>query len=213
MAASLLSVQTGRVALLGAEQVPSAFVKRSREREVAVGFLHLEGDEQADLSVHGGVDKAIYAYAAAHYPDWATRFPRIAEHFTSGAMGENMTIAGMDESHICVGDVHRVGSALLQACQPRQPCFKFALRHGEKLLPKAMIKSGQSGWYYRVLETGKLKAGDAVTLQDRPNPEFPFSRLVEIIYHGGANVAELACMANMPGLASQWRDRARQLLG
>ena len=72
-------------------------------------------------------------------------------------MGENLTISGLDESDICVGDVHAIGSALLQACQPRQPCFKFALRHGNKRLPKAMVRLGFSGWYYRVLKTGHLR--------------------------------------------------------
>ena len=212
MDAYLLSVQIGRIAPLGAEHVPSGFVKRVHEGEILVNSLNLEGDEQADLSVHGGEDKAVYAYAAAHYPDWAAQFPKLAGHFTGGAMGENLTIAGMDEADICVGDVHRVGSTLLQACQPRQPCFKFALRHGEKLLPKAMVKNRRSGWYYRVLQTGSLKAGERVLLHDRPNPDFPFTRLVEIVYQGKASPNELARMAEMPGLASQWCAHARQLL-
>jgi MOSC domain-containing protein YiiM len=118
----------------------------------------------------------------------------------------------MDESAICVGDVHGIGTARLQVCQPRQPCFKFALRHNNKQLPKAMVRSGYSGWYYRVLEEGVVSAGDALVLLERPNPDFAFSRLVQIVYHGGATPKELARMAQMPGLASQWRDTARQLL-
>ena len=127
-------------------------------------------------------------------------------------MGENLTISGLDETDICVGDVHAIGSALLQVCQPRQPCFKFALRHGNKLLPKAMVRLGFSGWYYRVLKTGHLKAGDTLTLHHRPNPDFAFSRLTQIVYHGHASRDELPRMAKMPELASQWRDRARELL-
>ena len=116
------------------------------------------------------------------------------------------------ETSLCVGDIHRIGSALLQVCQPRQPCFKFALRHGNKYLPKAMVKNGFSGWYYRVLQTGLVKAGDGLTLHQRPNPDFPFTRLIEIIYHDRVTGAELARMAAMPGLASQWRDHAKELL-
>jgi MOSC domain-containing protein YiiM len=211
--AFLLSVQTGRIALLGPDHVPSAFVKTTREDAVAVSVLGLAGDEQADLKVHGGPEKAVYAYAASHYPAWADAFPQLAANFTGGAMGENLTVAGMDETAICVGDVHEVGSALLQVCQPRQPCFKFALRHDNKRLPKAMVKNGFAGWYYRVVQTGFLKAGDTVKLYDRPNPDFPFTRLIEIVYHGKATTTELARMAQMPGLASQWRGTARQLLG
>jgi len=210
MTATLLSVQTGHAAPLGPDRVPSGFVKTARAGAVAVNPLGLDGDEQADLSVHGGPEKAVYAYAAAHFPDWTARFPGIG--FTNGAMGENLTVSGMAESDICVGDVHAVGTALLQVCQPRQPCYKFSLRHNNNRLPKAMVKSGQSGWYYRVLRTGALQAGDGIVLQERPNPDFPFTRLVEIVYHGKATQAEIARLAQMPGLASQWRDHARALL-
>ena len=212
MAASILSIQTGKAAPLGPRRVQSGFVKTARSGAVAVTALGLEGDQQADLRVHGGPEKAVYAYAASRYPVWASEFPVLEDHFTGGAMGENLTIAGMDESDICVGDVHAIGSALLQVCQPRQPCFKFALRHGNKQLPKAMVRLGFSGWYYRVVETGHLKAGDALILHARPNPDFRFARLTAIVYHGHATREELHRMANMPELASQWRDTARQLL-
>ena len=210
--ALLLSIQTGRAAPLGPDAVPSAFVKTARQGPVAVTRLGLDGDEQADLSVHGGPDKAVYAYAAARYPRWAEEFPELASAFTGGAMGENLTVSGLDEGGICVGDVHQAGSALLQVCQPRQPCFKFALRHNNKYLPKAMVRNGFSGWYYRVLRVGQLEAGDALTLYDRPNPDFAFTRLIQIVYHGKATVEEIRRMATLEGLAGQWRDHARDLL-
>jgi MOSC domain-containing protein YiiM len=210
MTAHLLSIQTGRIAPLGPDGVPSGILKRARDGAVSVGLLGLEGDEQADLSVHGGAEKAVYGYAASHGPDWARQFPDL--DFTGGAMGENLTIADMTETDICVGDIHAIGSALLQVCQPRQPCFKFALRHANNRLPKAMVKSGHSGWYYRVLQTGAIRAGDSVALHERPNPDFLFTRLVEIVYHGKATASELTRMADMPGLASQWREIARDLL-
>jgi MOSC domain-containing protein YiiM len=206
----LLSVQTGRVAPLGPEEIPSGIVKTARAGAVAVGPRGLEGDEQADLEVHGGPEKAIYAYAAAHFPDWAARFPHLA--FAGGAMGENLTIAGLQEKDICVGDVHAIGTALLQVCQPRQPCFKFNLLHDD-LVSSAMIKSFQSGWYYRVLAPGALGAGDSVILQARPNPDFPFPRLVEIVYRKRGARADLLRMTEMEGLAAQWRERAKLMLG
>ncbi|HVW72487.1 MAG TPA: MOSC domain-containing protein [Rhizomicrobium sp.] len=210
MTATILSVQTGRAAPLGPDHVPSGFVKAARDGDVAVTMLGLDGDEQADLNAHGGPEKAVYGYAAARYPEWQRQFPAIA--FSGGSMGENLTIAGMDEDDICVGDVHAIGTALLQVCQPRQPCFKLGLRHNNKFLAKAMVRMGYSGWYYRVLRTGSLKAGDALTLHDRPNPDFPFARLTAIVYHGKATADELYRMAQMPELASQWRVIARQLL-
>ena len=210
--AELLSVQTGKVALLGPDEFPSGIVKLPRGDQVGVTPLGLENDEIADLSVHGGPDKAVYGYAASRYPAWAAEFPELAISFRAGAMGENLTIAGMDESDICVGDVHAIGTALLQACQPRQPCVKFALRHNNNLLPKAMVCNGFSGWYYRVIRPGALTAGDAVILHDRLHPDFAFSRLVEIVYHGEATRNELVRMTQMSGLSRQWRVRARERL-
>jgi MOSC domain-containing protein YiiM len=203
-------VQTGHIAPLGPQEVASSIVKTARKGPVAVRALGLDGDEQADLEVHGGPEKAVYAYAAAHFPDWAARFPN--RPFHGGAMGENLTIAGLEEKDICVGDVHRIGTALLQVCQPRQPCFKFNLLHDNELVSTAMIRSLQSGWYYRVLAPGALTAGDAVSLEQRPNPDFPFPRLVEIVYRRRAAPADLIRMAEMEGLASQWREHAKAWL-
>jgi len=213
MTASVLSVQTGRAAPLGPKRLPSGFVKTARHGPVAVTVSGLEGDEQADPIAHGGPEKAVYAYAASRFPSWAEEFPGLADHFAGGAMGENLTIAGLDESGICVGDVHAIGSALLQVCQPRQPCYKFALRHANKKLPKAMVRLGYSGWYYRVLQRGHVQAGDALVLHHRPHPDFAFARLIEIVYHGHASRDELARMADMAELAGQWRNSARALLG
>lgn len=210
MTATLLSVQTGRVAPLGPDPVPSAIVKHPRSGTVALGPLGLDGDAQADLEAHGGPEKAVYAYAAAHFPSWSARFPDI--RFGPGAMGENLTIGGMTEADICVGDVHAIGTALLQVCQPRQPCFKFNLLHHNDRLSAAMIQTFQSGWYYRVLAPGALGAGDAVSLHHRPNPDFPFSRLVEIVYRKQGSREDLLRMTELEGLAAQWRIRAKQML-
>jgi MOSC domain-containing protein YiiM len=209
---ALVSVQTGAVARLGPEQVPSGFVKKPVAGRLAVGPLGLAGDSQADLTVHGGPDKAVYGYAMAHYARWAFDLPHHAGKFVPGGMGENFTIAGLDESDLCVGDVHRIGSALLQVCQPRQPCFKLALYYDDPHMPRAMVKSGRSGWYYRVLEPGEVGAGDAVILHRRPHSDFAFARLLQIISHGGASREELQQMAAMEGLARQWREKAEQAL-
>jgi MOSC domain-containing protein YiiM len=212
VSALVISVHTGKIAPLGPDGEPSGFVKQPRIGSVAVGEIGLEGDEIADLSVHGGPDKAVYGYAAGHYPVWAAEQPRHATQFGPGVMGENLAIAGMTEEDICVGDIHRVGSALLQACQPRQPCFKLALRFDDPMMVKAMVKTRRSGWYYRVLQPGALAAGDAVTLESRPNPDFPFPRMVEIVYARDPSRDELVRMAAMDGLARQWVVQAKMAL-
>jgi MOSC domain-containing protein YiiM len=209
---TLLSIHVGRVAPLGPDGVPSAFVKQKTERSVEVRTLGLTSDEQADLSVHGGPEKAVYGYSFDNYADWREEHPEHASVLVPGGFGENLCIAALREADICVGDVHRIGTALLQVCQPRQPCFKLALRFADKMMPKAMIKTGRAGWYYRVLEAGKLTPGDVIHLEDRPNPDFSFARLVELISYGKATHAELQAMQDMPGLASDWRTRAREYL-
>ena len=177
------SVQLGSIAPLGPKGVPSGFVKLPVVGGVVVTRLGLLGDEQADLTVHGGPEKAVYAYSAAHYPAWVADFPQHADLFVPGGVGENLTINGLVESDLCLGDIHRIGTASLQVSQPRQPCFKFALRFDDNQLPKAMVRNGRAGWYYRVIEEGMLRAGDTVKLVGRPNPELRFDRIVQIVNH------------------------------
>ena len=211
-AALVNSVHVGRIAPLGRDGVPSAIVKTTVGGSIAVTTLGLAGDEQADLSVHGGPEKAVYAYAAAHYPAWVADFPRHADLFVPGGLGENLTIDGWVEADLCVGDIHGIGTALLQVCQPRQPCFKFALRFDDNKFPRAMVGNGRAGWYYRVVEEGSLSAGDTAELVDRPNPGFGFDRLVEIVNRRRATIGEFETMARMSGLASDLRVWARSQL-
>ncbi len=210
--AFVVSVHIGKVAPLGANKTPSAIVKRAVEGAVAVSPLGLAGDEQADPRVHGGPEKAVYGYATRHYPAWCAEYPQHAALFTPGGVGENLAIDGIDERDICVGDVHAIGSALLQVCQPRQPCFKFALRFDDNRLPRAMVRNGRAGWYYRVLRPGDISAGNRVNLHARPNPDFAFARLVEIVNHGEAARDELLRLARMEGVADGLRALAEQSL-
>lgn len=177
--ARVASIHVGKVAPLGPEGVLSAFLKHPIQVPIKVTPLGLEGDEQADLSVHGGPEKAVYGYSFAHYAEWRRECPQHAAVLNPGAFGENLCIEGLQETDLCVGDVHRIGTSQLQACQPRQPCFKLALRFDDKFMPKAMIRTGRAGWYYRVLQPGVIDPDAAVQLVDRPNPDFPFSRLIE----------------------------------
>ena len=212
MTARVASLRVGQIAPLGPERVASAFLKSAVTGPILAGALGLDGDQQADLSVHGGPEKAVYAYPSARYPDWASAFPELAPRFVAGAMGENLTVEAMIEDDLCVGDIHAIGGALLQVCQPRQPCFKLALAMGDSRLARHMVRTGHSGWYYRVLREGPIAAGDAITLAERPNAGFAFPRLVRIVNLGGATLPELRDLAAMPGLASNIGRRVREAL-
>jgi MOSC domain-containing protein YiiM len=205
----VFSIHIGKVAPLGPQGVPSGFVKLATHEAVRVTPLSIAGDEQADLSVHGGPEKAVYGYSLENYADWRSEYPRHANALMPGGFGENLCIEGMREADLCVGDIHRIGSARLQVCQPREPCFKLALHFEDKLMPKAMVRSGRSGWYYRVLEAGEIEPGAGVHLDGRPNPDFPFTRLVQLISNGKASAPELRRLQQMQGLASNWKAWAK----
>jgi MOSC domain-containing protein YiiM len=210
--ATVTSVQAGRIAPLGPERIPSAFVKHNVSGPVHVGPIGLDVDEQADLRVHGGTEKAVYAYAAAHYASWAADLPALASRFIPGSFGENLTVAGITEQDLCVGDVHGIGSVRLQVCQPRQPCAKLALNFEYPRLPKAMVRSGRSGWYYRVLASGTLQAGDRVELLERPLPDFPFNALLHFLYEPRPDVDVIRRIASTPVIARELRAAAEHLL-
>jgi MOSC domain-containing protein YiiM len=185
-------------------------VKRAVTGSVRVHSLGLVGDEQADLRVHGGVDKAVYGYAVSNYVGWRADFPEHAALFVPGGVGENLPIEGLDEASVCIGDVHAIGTGVLVVCQPRQPCFKFALRFDDERVVHAMVKNGRCGWYYRVRQEGVVQAGDAVNVVERPNPGWTIARFVKGAARRRVSVQEWAELAHVQGLAEQWREIARR---
>jgi MOSC domain-containing protein YiiM len=211
-AMNVLSLQFGRIAPFGPDGIPSGFVKVPTLDRTEVRYLGLVGDAQADLQLHGGADKAVYGYAASHYGEWLADFPEHEALLKPGGFGENLTITGMDERQICVGDVHRIGTTILQVCQPRVPCYKLALRFADNRMPRAMVRSGRAGWYYRVLKEGHLQVGDDLEVLERPHPNFPLPKLVEIVNYGRAGLSDLRTMATMPGLAVPLRMLAEHTL-
>ena len=140
--------------------VRSGFIKKPVSGSVKVGRLNLEGDRQADLTVHGGVDKAVYAYPSEHYPYWAKKYPKMEMPW--GSFGENFTTEGLLEDEVHVGDRFVVGSAEFAVTQPRFPCYKLGLRFGTQAILKTFLDSEKSGYYLKVLQEGKVKAGDSI---------------------------------------------------
>ena len=140
--------------------VLSGIVKSPVAGRVRVRRLGLGGDGQADLSVHGGPDKAVYAYSHDHYPLWASELGRT--DLGPGAFGENLTVDGMLEGDVRIGAIYRIGTAVLQVTQPRSPCFKLVAHFGLPDFARTFLASGRSGFYLRVLEEGEVGAGDAI---------------------------------------------------
>jgi MOSC domain-containing protein YiiM len=145
--------------------VRTGIFKAPVEGKVKVNKLNLAGDRQADLTVHGGPDKAVYAYPAEHYEYWRRELPETT--LSWGNFGENLTVTGLNESSLFVGDRLRIGSALLVVTQPRMPCYKLALRFQRDDMVKRFLASRRSGFYFRVLEQGELAAGSPIELVAR----------------------------------------------
>lgn len=206
---------TGKARRFGAKGEPSAIDKRAVEGRRVVDALGIAGDEQADLSVHGGPDKAIHHYPRDHYGWWAETIGDHALLQDAGAFGENISTSGLTESAACIGDRYRLGSALVEISQGRQPCWKLGHRFGIATLPATVVSSRRGGWYYRVIEDGAVGAGDALELMERPLPDWSVERVFHLLI-GGAGKREpaaLRALAAMDLLAANWRARAEKLLG
>lgn len=207
----LAALLTGPVRPLprpGHPAVDSGIVKAPRSAAIRLSFTGLEGDEQGDRLYHGGPEKAVHHYAAEHYAMWAARWPDSPVPLVAGAFGENVSTTGMTEQDVCIGDVFRLGTVLLQVSQGRQPCWKLNRRFNRPDAARSMQDSGHTGWYYRVLEEGMLACGDLFELVDRPCPGWPLARLVHALFPGpisadAAGAAETAETVTMR-LREEW---------
>ncbi|MGE7154888.1 MOSC domain-containing protein [Methylorubrum rhodesianum] len=205
------AVLTGRVAPLGT--AASAIAKTAVRGPVAVGPLGLAGDAQADRRVHGGPEKAVHHYALDHAAAWRADLPGLPDLLERpGAFGENFSTVGLTERDVCVGDLWRAGSALLQVSQARQPCFKLNLRFAVPDMARRVQASGRTGWYYRVIEEGIVSAGDALELVGRPHPDWPMSRLLHHLYVDRLDAAALREIAGLAFLTPSWRTLAARRL-
>ena len=207
----VVSVQVGQIAPLGREGVPSGFIKRPVTGAVMIEKLGLVGDHQADLRVHGGADKAVYCYPIEHYARWREMLQGKEHLLVPGGFGENLTTQALDEGGVCIGDVFQVGTARVQVTQPRQPCFKLALRFEDSQMIKAMVRNGLSGWYLRVLQPGMVEAGATIAMLVRPNPAWSIRRLNLLMGRRGTR-EEIAELAALSGLADDLRKSARAAL-
>lgn len=212
MEALIHTVLTGKARPFRGDEA-SAIGKRPVAGAVAVGALGLAGDEQADRSVHGGIDKAIHHYPADHYPHWRSRLGDAPLLDTAGAFGENISTIGLDEHNVCLGDRFRLGSALVEVTQARQPCWKLDHRFGAKGVMAEVVASRRTGWYYRVLEPGTVQAGDALALVERPFAGWPLASLFALLIGGEARarLADLSALRDIPVLAETWKVRRAKL--
>lgn len=187
----------------------SAIWKEPVRGPVWVRRLGLAGDAVANTRVHGGPDQAVLMYAASHYPHWSAAWGPGGADLGAGAFGENLTVEGLAEDSVCLGDVLEIGEAVLQVSQPRQPCATLARRHRVPDMIALVQRNGRSGWYLRVRREGPVEAGQPIRLLERPAPEWTVRRAALAMLGRKTDPAEAERLAACPGLSPGWRDRLR----
>ena len=204
-------LRTGKVKEMGREDAKnlldrrwqSAIFKSERKGPVMLYKTGLEADEVADTKVHGGPEKALFAYPAQHYLFWQQELE--TDEIDIGGMGENLVIEGADEYTTFIGDTYKFGEAIIQVSQPRQPCWKPARRY--KILDFALRiqNSGKTGWYYRVIQEGYVEAGATLELIERPYPEWSIAACNEVMHVDKHNLRLADELMNCDLLSIQWR--------
>lgn len=163
----------------------------------------LEGDDQADKIGHGGPNRRVCVHPLENFPYWAGRIGQPLEY---RAFGENFTTESLVESEVIIGDVYRVGTSVLQVSQPRTPCFKLAARYGVKELAGWFAQTGLTGFYLRVLEPGEFRAGDAITLIDRPSHGVTVLETNRVMYRNRQDFDALERLMSVPELSGPWLE-------
>lgn len=177
---------------------------------VAVHAEHLAGDGQADLRVHGGPDKAVYAYPQEHWAYWQQYLP--AAQLVPGAFGENLTTVGLLEPEVRVGDCFQLGTAVLMAVQPRRPCVKLGIRLARPSIVREFELARRSGIYFRVQQPGTMQAGDAITLVQASPYAVTIQDMVDCLAPGPHDLAKVQALLATPYLSDSWQQRLTHLL-
>ncbi len=190
--------------------VATGIFKSPVSSRVIVRRLNLDGDGQADLTVHGGAEKAVYSYASEHYASWAEQLGR---ELTPGNFGENLTTEGLLEDTVHIGDEFRVGTARLVVTQPRLPCFKLGIRFDDPGMVKAFVRAGKPGIYFAVLEEGSVGPGDAIERLVEDVSRITVAEMFRLVLDHDADPAALRRLLGVPALAAVWRKWLRERLG
>ena len=202
----LVSVNVSRPAFLGMHRghaVMSGIAKKPVTAEwLQLDRLNLEGDGQADLEVHGGEDKAVYAYPSEHLVPWAAELGQ--PDLGPAAFGENLTTAGWQEADVCIGDLWAWGDAVLEVCQPRWPCYKLGMHRGTQSILARFRASGRTGWYLRVLEPGRVPVAGPVLVAERHPAAISVLDVHEARLNGTSE-DRLDLMLDMEPLAEEWK--------
>jgi MOSC domain-containing protein YiiM len=208
----LLSVNVGlpRQVSWKGKPVMTGIFKNPVPGRVQLRSLNLEGDQQADLTVHGGADKAVYAYPVEHYMFWRQELPDM--DLPWGMFGENFTIEGILEDTVNIGDRFRVGTAEVMVTEPRMPCYKLGIKFGRADIVKRFLESHRSGFYFAVTQEGEVEAGDTLEVIDRDDNQITVTDIVRLYTRESTDLDLLHRAIQLPALPTSWRDYFKQQL-
>lgn len=201
----LVSVNVGLPETLAAKgkSVATGIFKKPVQGGVPLGKENLAGDGQADRAYHGGPDKAVCVYCAEHYPHWSEA---LARELGYGAFGENFTVQGMTEQDVCIGDRFTIGTALVQVTQPRQPCFKLAMKYDAVRLPAWVEETGYTGYYFRVLRQGVVEAGETFARYEADPAGITVAEANRLQYRDKSDVEGIRRLLAVAALSDSWRQ-------
>lgn len=202
----IVSVNVGRPREIDwkGKTIRTSIFKEPVQGRVRLEALNFVGDEQADLSVHGGPQKAVYGYASEHYDFWRQELPGV--HLPWGAFGENLTTEGLLEEEINIGNRYQLGSAVVMVTQPRIPCYKLGVRFGRDDIVKRFLKSGRPGFYFSVIHEGEVGAGDALELVYREGADVTVADILRLYVTDKQNLSLTQRAVQVAALADGWRD-------
>ncbi|MED3553911.1 MOSC domain-containing protein [Cytobacillus praedii] len=185
------------------KDVSTGIFKKATDEALYLSYLNFEGDGQGDLVHHGGREKAVCVYPYEHYPFWENELNRPLEY---GSLGENLTIKGLLETDVCIGDVFELGKAIVQVSQPRQPCYKLTIRHGVPDMLLKVQQTGYTGFYFRVLAEGVVSKDDGLSLLHRHPKEITVSFANRIMHREKDNIEGIKQILEVEELSLNWRN-------
>jgi MOSC domain-containing protein YiiM len=204
----IIGLYSGKLSNIGEKRSPTGIYKQSVE-QVSVAELGIIGDIQADKRFHGGPEKALHQYALSSYEKIIKRYPLLYRKAKPGAIGENLSATDMNEHNVCIGDIYKVGSCVLQVSSPRIPCWKIDVKLKQPDLNQFISQHRLNGWYYRVLQAGDITLNDKFLLQQRPNTNVTLDTMLKVIYAEAEDkLVKLA--TNAIGLDPEWQKRLQK---
>lgn len=206
----VISVNVGlpREVTYKSKTITTGIFKEPVEGRARLRRLNLDGDRQADLSVHGGPSKAVYAYPSEHYEYWREQLPDV--DLPWGMFGENLTVEGLREDRVNIGDRFRIGSAHVMVTEPRLPCYKLAAKFGRDDIIKRFLHSGRTGFYFAVLQEGEVGAGDDITVVSRDENAITVADITRLYVHDKDDVSTLRRAVQVEALPESWRAYFRK---